>query len=515
MKKYTIIVTAFFLMYMSNACSERDLDLYPPFADDITNINSEAQLQQLLNGGYISTASTDAYGTKLMLLGDLLSDNMFVSNFNPSFLDTYNFNYNAAQNEFSFYDSLYNAIAKCNLVINNATVANNQNVTRIKGEAKILRALAYFTLVNYYSATPTSGVNQDYGVPLVLENYDVNAQPARATVAQVYSQIIADLQDGITQAADVPTSKRTFSKTAAKLLLAKVYLTRRASGDAALALQYSTDIVDNSPSVFAKINANALTKPYNPNSVSVYQQYFNGNNDGRISGSEVYQGNTQNYVIEGSENQPETIWELDLNSNTNQLTGIGSNVSLPGYYNRIDSRKCMLFNQSFYSSFGTNDVRKGTSPTVVSNLLISIGVPSVDNPRGYWTNKYPRLTERGNYFRNIKVFRFADAQLLQIEALHLTGQDGIALTKLNTFAASRNGSTYTGTNILNDILTERSKEFYAEGQRFLDLKRYNISVVRPSNCLTCTVSANDKRFVLPVSQTALNRNPNLTQYPGY
>lgn len=502
-------------MLTNSACSDRELELFPPYADNITTINTQAQLQQLLNGGYLSVATTDAFGTKLMLVGDLLSDNMFVSNLNGSFIDTYNFNYNAAQNEFSFYDKLYEAIAKCNLVINNTTVANNAEVTRIKGEAKTLRALAYFTLVNYYSATPTSGVNQEYGVPLVLTDYDVNIQPARATVAQVYNQIIADLKDGIIQTDPAPSKKVTLSQTAAKLILSKVYLTRRATGDAALALQLTTDIVENSPSNFAKINATALTKPYNPNSLSVYSQYFSGNNEGEINGTEIYNGVSQNYIIQGSENQPETIWELDLNINTNQFTNIGSNVSLPGYYNRTDSRKCMLFNQTFYSSFATNDVRKGINSTLATNLLISVGVPGVDTPKGYWTNKYPRLTEEGNYFRNIKIFRFADAQLLQIEALNLTGQSGVALTKLNAFAQSRNGSVYTGTNLLDDILTERAKEFYGEGQRFLDLKRYNLAVSRPSNCVTCNVAATDKRFVLPVSQTAMNRNTNLKQYPGY
>ena len=473
-------------MLTNSACSDRELELFPPYADNITTINTQAQLQQLLNGGYLSVATTDAFGTKLMLVGDLLSDNMFVSNLNGSFIDTYNFNYNAAQNEFSFYDTLYGAIAKCNLVINNTTVANNDEVTRIKGEAKTLRALAYFTLVNYYSATPTSGVNQEYGVPLVLTDYDANIQPARATVAQVYDQIIADLQDGINQTSALSNKKLTLSKTAAKLILSKVYLTRRAAGDAALALQLTTDIVDNSPAVgFSPIDKNN------------YSTYFNGN------------------LEVNSEDQPETIWELDLNINTNQFTNIGSNVSLPGYYNRTDSRKCMLFNQNFYSSFATNDVRKGTSPLDATSLLINLGVPTVDTPKGYWTTKYPRLTEDGNYFRNIKIFRFADAQLLQIEALNLTGQTGLALTKLNSFALSRNGSVYTGTNLLNDILTERAKEFYGEGQRFLDLKRYSLSVSRPSNCVTCNVAATDKRFVLPVSQTAMNRNANLKQYPGY
>ena len=486
MKKYTLIISTLLLMLANSACSDRELELFPPYADNITTINTQAQLQQLLNGGYLSVATTDAFGTKLILVGDLLSDNMFVSNLNGSFIDTYNFNYNAAQNEFSFYDKLYEAIAKCNLVINNTSVVNNDEVTRIKGEAKTLRALAYFTLVNYYSATPTSGVNQEYGVPLVLTDYDATIQPARATVAQVYNQIIADLKDGINQTSATSSKKVTFSKTAAKLILSKVYLTRRAAGDAALALQLSTEIVDL-----------PAESGFSPIDKANYFTYFGGN------------------IEATSESQPETIWELDLNINTNQITGVGSNVSLPGYYNRLDSRKCMLFNQAFYSSFGANDVRKGLSPTGASSLLINTGVPAVDNPKGYWTNKYPRLTEDGNYFRNIKVLRFADAQLIQIEALHLTGQNPLALTKLNNFALSRNGSVYTGTNLLNDILTERSKEFYGEGQRFLDLKRYSLSVSRPSNCVTCNVDATDKRFVLPVSQTAMNRNPNLKQYPGY
>ena len=66
-------------MLTNSACSDRELDLFPPYADNITNINTEAQLQQLLNGGYLSVASTDVFGTKVTLLGDLLSDKMFVS----------------------------------------------------------------------------------------------------------------------------------------------------------------------------------------------------------------------------------------------------------------------------------------------------------------------------------------------------------------------------------------------------------------------------------------------------
>lgn len=492
MKKYLLIISTLALLVSGNSCSERDLELFPPTLDEITNINTGAKLQQMLNGAYLTMSSTSIFGTKAMVFGDIMGDKMFV-NSNPSFLNTHNFNFNSSQqDEFSgFYSGLYSAIANCNLVINNTVVPNDENVIRMKGEARIVRALAYFTLVNYYSPSPTSGVNQEYGVPLVLENYDVNMQPGRATVAQVYEQIIADLKDGILHGEDM--SKLTLGKTAAKLLLSKVYLTRRAPGDAQLALQLATEVRDlgmTDPATFR--TGTVIT-------AAEYNTYYTAMDD------------------QLSEEHPETVWELDLNSNTNRVNGIGANVSLPGYYYRLDPKRAFLFNQTFYGSFAATDVRRGPSATVATSLLTQVGAPalSTDTPRGYWTNKYPQISAEGRYFRNIKILRFSEAYLNRIEALHLSGQNAQALIELNQFAASRNGSPYTGANLLADILAERSKEFYGEGQRFLDLKRYNLPLNRPSNCTVCSVPANDKLFVFPVALEARNNNPNLTQYPGY
>lgn len=495
MKKYIFIISTLLLFAIGNSCSERDLELFPPQEDEITDINTENQLQMLLNGGYLSITSSSLYGTKAMLFGDLMSDNLFVSNANPSFLNTYNFNFNGAQQqEFGgFYSGLYGVIANCNLVINNTIVANNPNVTRIKAEAKTLRAFAYFTLINYYAAAPTSGVNQEYGVPLVLGNYDVNIQPARATVAQVYDQIIKDLKDGILNSYS-GTDKIYLSKNAAKLLLSRVYITRRAAGDAQLAIQLADEVI----AAGIAQSAGSSAPSFNDNTSilsSSYAAYFSGSNDAI------------------AENHSETIWELELNSNNDDVTGIGVNIALPAYYNRTDQKKSLLFNASFYNSFAPTDVRRGTG---AAGLLTATGVPTIDNPTGYWTNKYPRFTTKGNYWRNIKILRFSEAYLNRIEALFISGQTATALIELNKFAVSRKGYTYTGTNLLQDIMTERGKELYGEGQRFLDLKRNNLPIVRPSNCGTiCTLPVGDKRFVIPVSQDALNANENLTQYPGY
>lgn len=525
----------------SNSCSERELDLYPPSLDDIQDINTEEKLQLFLNSGYLTMGNVSAYGADALALGDVLSDNLYVTGAKAYVLST-NMNYSSLNNDTGgLYGRMYDAIMNCNLVINSSQVPNSPNVTRMKAEARILRAFAYMTLVNYFSPAPTSGVNQEYGVPIVLGNYDATIQPARATVAEVYTQIIADLTQGMQDADSEPDSKVFMSKTAAKLLLSRVYLTRRAPGDAQLALQYATDIVNNSPAKFAPLsNPKNLTIPTNPSSATNYEQYFSGSNEVATQVTYPLTGPTAvTYTVEGSEDQPETIWELDMNTSSNLVTGVGANLAMPTLYNRISAdRRALLFTKNFYDSFPhtdlapaagapqslSPDVRRGNTKTTTTSgnparaagLLTTLSLPLTDNPAGAWTNKYPRLTQSGNFMRNIKVLRFAEAQLNRIEALHLTGQNGQALIELNAFAASRGGSTYAGTNMLNDILTEKAKEFYGEGQRFFDLKRHNLPLVKNSNCtMNCNVPANDKLFVMPISRNALNYNTNLKQYPGY
>lgn len=486
MKKHILIISAALLLNFFNSCSERDLELLPPAADQITNINTEDKLQKMLNGSYLSISSASALGSNLFVFGDILGDKIYNSTSRALFIQSYDYNYNGLQNQFGFYRSMYDAIVSSNSVINNTLVMDNENVKNIKGQAKILRGLSYLILVNYYSPTPTSGVNQEYGVPLVLADYDVTIQPARATVAEVYNQIIKDLTEGMNQTAE-SADKVMLGPQAAKLLLSRVYLTRRAAGDAQLALQYATEVANSAPTGSFKVGGS-----YTP---ALYANYFRGTDD------TVY------------ENHPETIWELDQNFFSNQITGIGSNGALPVYYSAGDNtRRSLLATKNLYDSFGSDlDIRRGA----INTGLFSNQAVTPDAVPGYWINKFPRLTSSGNFYRNIKVLRYSESFLNRIEALRLTGQEGLALIELNAFAASRKGTTYSGTDLLRDILTERSKEFYGEGQRFLDLKRYNLPVVRTSNCTTCELQASDYRFVLPVSQAAINSNPNLKQYPGY
>ena len=495
MKKYILIITTALALINFNSCSDNELELLPPSAYYAENINTEDKLQKMLNGAYYSIGSVNAYGNDLLIFGDILGDKIFNTPSRANFIQTSEYNYNPNQNQFSFYGTLYETIVSSNIVINNTLVQESNVTKRIKGEAKILRALAYFTLVNYYSPSPTSGVNQEYGVPLVLGDYEVLIQPARATVAEVYTQIIKDLTEGMNQTSNT-TTKVTLGSDAAKLLLSRVYLTRRSAGDAQLALQYSTEVINNAPAGSFK-SSEIIT-------LDNYNNYFRGQDDSY------------------SENHPETLWELDNNSLSNAVLGLGSNGALPVYYSLGDNtRRGLLANRTFYDSFGSAtviDVRRGP----INTGLFSSQAVTPDTPQGLWVNKYPRSTRESadkplvSFVRNIKILRYSEAYFNRMEALRLLGQEDLARTELNAFATSRKGLTYANSaDLLTSILTERSKEFYAEGQRFLDLKRYNLPVNRPSNCITCELQATDKRFVLPLSQDAINQNVNLKQYPGY
>ena len=124
-------------------------------------------------------------------------------------------------------------------------------------------------------------------------------------MADVYKLIVDDLNYAIENAKAEPSSKIFASKTAAKLLLSRVYLTRQGQGDAQLAFNLSNDVITNSPSSFAPLANNK------------YEEYFALNNDAL------------------AENQPETVWELDQNVVNNP----GVNLSLSVFYSRTGTKK--------------------------------------------------------------------------------------------------------------------------------------------------------------------------------
>jgi hypothetical protein len=127
------------------------------------------------------------------------------------------------------WNRLYHSISLCNFVAENIDEApegvdglHERKV--VKGNALFHRAYSYFLLVNEYARhyDPASA-EADNGVPLLLE-LDVNVVPVRASVKEVYDQIIKDAQEA--EALLPEETEMSFNpvKASARALLAKVYL---------------------------------------------------------------------------------------------------------------------------------------------------------------------------------------------------------------------------------------------------------------------------------------------------
>ncbi|MDR0393710.1 MAG: RagB/SusD family nutrient uptake outer membrane protein [Tannerella sp.] len=125
----------------------------------------------------------------------------------------------------------YRTIGNCNLVIETVEGFGKDKTEQdviMMGENYYLRALCYFLLVNEFAQPYSNNPTQNPGLPLKL-NYNPDDLPqSRSTVAEVYDQVVKDLQDAITYLT-LPDGVRSKSniyatKEAAQALLARVYL---------------------------------------------------------------------------------------------------------------------------------------------------------------------------------------------------------------------------------------------------------------------------------------------------
>ncbi len=485
MKINKITIIKILLLSFLFACSEDRLIEKPVDQFEIQYaINSESDMKAVVNGIYDQYSASSGFGADILAFGDLISDNVFITAVpgDVAYQTTGYLNWSSDISNFGMLNPLYDGIILSNTVINNTSIPETVEVLNLKGEARIARAVGLYYAVSFYSPNPTSGMNQEYGVPVNLNLYDPFVKLSRASVAEVYNQIITDLTTALSiMTKESPTNKGHLSPTAARLLLSRVYLTRGQAGDYQKAIDYA-DMVINSA------NTGIGFDFVDTSSAANFTRYFYG-------------------AVADSENKPETVWEINMNQNDN----LGVNNSLSSFYAYNGQKKRFLFTQNFYSSFETTDLRRG--------LFISVAVPSDDSPRGIWTRKYvPTIAGDGEgpFAQNVKIFRMSEAKLNKIEALYKMGSNSEALIELNQFSLSRKSKVYTSASLEN-ILDERRKEFFGEGQRFFDLKRNNLGFEKPSNCysIVCSVPANDKLFVIPMPLNEMTGNPNMKQYPGW
>jgi starch-binding outer membrane protein, SusD/RagB family len=425
-------------------------------------VNSEANIQVALRGVYQGLRNVDLYGRTAPVLGDLYGDNSYVSVTNSNrYIAFYTYLVSVADgNVTGLWTAAYNNILRANNIIN-STVAANTNVNQYKGEAYAIRALMYFELVRFF-AKPYKDNPTAAGVP-VITVYDINLKPARKTVAEVYTQIISDLNLAITNMTLTTTSNQ-FNKVAAKALLAKVYLTQ---GDLPNAKTTALDVIN--------------TGGYTSLTTANYASYW---------------ANTAPRT-----DKLETLFEVGSDAVGNLAFDALTNI----------------YNQAGYGDLMcSSDLAALYTATDVRATLLQAGtrggLPSI------FVKKYSNLsTDRDD----TKVLRMSDIYLIAAEA-SLPANETDAKTYLNYVASRRDpsyvNSTATGAALQDAIIQERRKELAFEGDRYHDLNRLKLDVNRSTNYLPATnrilTFANTKRL-MPIPQVELDANKAMVQNPGY
>lgn len=239
-----LLVTLAGLMILG-ACKKLD-DVKPEgLVDPAIAITTEANVREVLTGGYLSMASGNFYGGRLQVISELMADRADGSGLQGYDADIYNYRSSSDAGTGDVYFEAYKAIQRANLALENMDKVSAAGKNRFEGEAKFIRAVSHFELVKLF-AQPYgySSGNTQPGIVIRTTSSFNNSTP-RNTVAEVYTQILTDLNAASSL---LPSANGVLAnKWAARGYLAKVYFQMNKFDSA---YKYANDVILNSGATF-------------------------------------------------------------------------------------------------------------------------------------------------------------------------------------------------------------------------------------------------------------------------
>lgn len=456
--KYLFIIA---IITASFSCNKK-LDVQPQ--NNVTEIQTGDDVTALLFGSYSLLQGASGFGEQYIFITDLLAnDNQL--DFVGTFSD-YKDIANKEQTKINtipagMWENSYRLIENTNVVLDKINLVDESEQKEISAEAKFMRAVAYYELINYFAKPYSAGnTTTNAGVPLVLIPtylYDsIKNKPLRASVENVYKQIISDLTDAVNNLPSTADNGRATSY-AAEAFLARVYMNKRDYTNAATA-------------------ADAVIQSGNFTLNSTFNQCFNNpsNSPEDIFGIQ----NTPQSNAGTTDNGLTTFYRYAYDADGNNAGGRGDAQVDPNYFSYFDAN-------DFRSSFTVDGY-------------------SITGINGTYTQKW--LT----FYRTIPVVRLAEMYLTRGEANFHKGGSPIGgvmpLDDINTIR-ERAGATDLTTVSESDFVDERFRELGFEGDRLWTLKRLKLDVG--------DYTYDAPQLVLPVPQREIDVNSNLTQNEGY
>lgn len=225
--KYSILLITASTMF--TACNKK-LDLPNPQAiGNELALSSDANVKQVLIGAYDALSSGSLYGGDIQIFGDLMAAsgelnwtgtfNTYREVYGNSMLTTNPIILNMWLNG-------YRAINVSNNVLANLNVVNAADRNKIKGEALFIRGTVLLELTRFFGKAYNDGSPATNPGAVIrtapTDGYSDVDFPARNTVAECYTQVLADLTEAETL---LPNKNGVFAnKVAAATILARAYL---------------------------------------------------------------------------------------------------------------------------------------------------------------------------------------------------------------------------------------------------------------------------------------------------
>ena len=190
-----------------------------------------------------------------LLSDDLWAHESNILGYESQSMDGINFTFNEAADrtilsDNNLYENMYSNILRSNLIIDNIDdAAGAQAVkTLAKAEARTFRAFDHFLAVNTFAKAYDPATAATDGGVCIMEHYDLEATPAKSTVAQVYEFIIRELEESVPLLDVKPANIYHPNKAYGYGLLAQVYLFHRdwqkAKEAAEMSLSLNAALVD-------------------------------------------------------------------------------------------------------------------------------------------------------------------------------------------------------------------------------------------------------------------------------
>lgn len=537
------------------SCSDSFLDLKDP--NHFTNDNfwrNKADAESALAAAYspIKYQMNGYYGAFDGWLNlNSRGDDMFtILNEEASMWDIATFQ-NSATTGNDPYGALYAGIQRANILLRYidevpaSGITENDRAT-IKGEALFLRAYQYFLLVTNYGEIP---------LRLKPSNEDEPNKPA-VTVAAIWAQIEEDLSTAINDC-NLPESRQgdqkgRIEKGTAIAVLGKVYATQHKYAEAKELLK---GLIDSSYSPFGTSGkryqlmenfADNFTTAKENNAESVFELQYSsdgdlswGNESGINLGSSMAQfvGPAASggwaklmpsaYLV--SKFTTETRGSQPVVDSKYDKRMYASLFFTPSEYGDWVSEANGWYNGVFYGGLFTMDnLWDGNSSKMAGGAPVfnvsqgtgaQIGKFLLKKYTAYYvkSKSADNMGNKEGKSNNVRIMRFAEVLLLYAEASAKEGDIAQANWALNEIRqrAGLPEKTFEQSALMEQIEHQCLLEFFGEGHRFEDLKRWysapQIQMILKENDKQGASNFKSKHQYYPIPAGELNNNSEMKQ----